>query len=89
MQVDYGSAGLLFCAIAVTSVVLLCFFRPLMSAVRFLLRSVGYSLLVTLVNLITQNVAFSVGVNIITAVVYGFFGIYGVLGCYLLRLLYA
>ncbi len=88
MQVDYGSAVLLMLAVVLTSCALLLFFRPLLGLSRFLLRSAGYSFLVTLANLITQNIAFSVGVNAVTACLYGFFGIYGVLGSYALRLWY-
>ncbi len=87
-SVDLAGAGTLICLIAGTLTVLFLFLKPILTLSRFLLRSLCCSGLVFLCNLVTQAFSFSVGVNLATATVYGFCGIYGVVGCYLLRLLY-
>ncbi len=86
--VDFAGAGMLICVITATLAVLFLFFKPILSVSRFLLRGLCYSGLVFLCNLVTQAFSFSVGVNFATAAVYGLCGIYGVIGSYLLRLLY-
>ena len=87
-QVDFANIGILFLVIAVTLTVLLFFFKPILNLSKFVLRGLCYSILVFLCNLVTQTFSFAVGVNAVTAICYGVFGIYGVVGSYLLRLLY-
>ena len=86
-QVDFGNIGMLLLVISVTLIVLFVFFKPILTLSKFVLRGLCYSVLVFLFNLVTQAFSFTVGVNAVTAICYGFCGIYGVIGSYLLRLL--
>lgn len=87
-QVDFGNIGILLLVISLTLIVLFLFFKPILNLSKFVLRGLCYSALVFLCNLVTQTFSFTVGVNAVTAVCYGLCGIYGVIGSYLLRLLY-
>ncbi len=86
--VNLSGAGALLLIIIATMAVLFLFFKPLLSLSRFALRSLCCTGIVFLGNLVTQAFSFSVGINLVTASLYGFLGIYGVIGSYLLRLLY-
>ena len=87
-QVDLGNIGLLLVVIAGTLILLFLFFKPILKLSQFVLRSLCYSALVFLLNLVTQAFSFTVGVNAVTALWYGLCGIYGVIGSYLLRMIY-
>ena len=69
---------------------LLCLFaRPIGIVFRVILRGVGYSILVFIINLITAPAGFYIGINAVTSLAFGILGIYGVGAGYFAGLLYS
>ena len=65
------------------------FARPIGFLFRVIIRGVGYSALVFIINLITAPAGFTLGINAVTYLIFGFLGIYGVGAGYLAGLLYS
>lgn len=74
--------------IILTLAILIVFYKPLAFLLKVIIKGALYSALVYVLNFITSVFGITAGVNLVTALLYGIFGIYGVVLSYFSGLLY-
>ena len=62
--------------------------KPLSILLKISVKGALYSAAVYGINLVTASIGFSVGINPVSSLLYGIFGIYGVAASYIIKLIY-